>query len=1107
MKGAISMMILSMLILVSLSSLSLGSSPGVAQPVIHGISSGNMTSTELYLGNNYANASSVVMSEFTGLNVTVRNYGYIDGITYPASMSGEVARRVSFLSHFLPITSFSQKTPYSPMVVTDSSSNALNPYTPSQLASYYGFKWDFSHGINGRGLTVAVVDAYGDPAINYDLAVFDNFTGLPSFNLTIEQVGSGTFNSNSSWALETALDVEWVHAMAPMARIILYVSSDASGGLDKALSLAVTQGIANVISVSWGSAESLLSQQEVSSMNSIISSATSSGITIVAASGDQGSNDGTSSPTVNFPASDPNVLSVGGVSLFNGSSGFSESAWGGVNKGVTFGSGGGYSKFFNAPYWQSGIVQGTHRGVPDVAMIANPQTPVVVFMKGNRYNVGGTSLGTPIWGDIIALMDQYNGMRLGNTDPLLYQIYRSTEYSSAFSDITTGTNGKYAAGTGWDPVTGLGTPHVSALVNLSRLVIQGYSSTVLFNGSNDTFSTVSGNITIHYNDAMAGAVGGFYYYLQFFASKYSWVRGGLLLSNGSEILELEADTMRGIVAFKQQIGVVSPGTFTSQITLTINQTYLLVTDGNHREKASLFLPYLGSMFPGAGASAYLPFSDIASPYYANISGIRLAGKSGTVEPAYAYENHWSGFPDPAFNHINIIYVSRGNLSVVPSYNLTYGDIGGGHPNTTIVYTLFLASPLLAIFSLTGSTRATWNVDGTAINGVAYYFRKGGNYNVTATYGTPSVKVSRIVYVPVVKNASISVTSYPSYYRPMATLHYDLYSSFNFTLGNSTVVKVPVYLGDMPIGLNANGYVPISTTINGSMSLNYALSMVPEPVNLRFYVYPDNATIRVGPQSRTINSGYAYFNITPDIYTVTVSHPGFRNLSFSITLFPGKNASYTEVLSPTFRSYLVSGTVRDKGYGIPIPSVKVTSPDAYGSYSSANGTYYIYLTPGSHNLTFTKMGYNSTSVELSVNSNMTLNIRMQAVFLATSYSIKFGFSYPFLFAFLYVSWSYSGPTPSYFVIYYSSNSSMDNANSVSVSASSSYKFITMSDPFSVHYMQIMIYYPNGVIGWSSVVSINPVSVYSILGNAGMFILIVTYIFFTVSFLRKRRRTIQ
>ncbi|EQD57648.1 peptidase S53 propeptide, partial [mine drainage metagenome] len=178
----------------------------------------------------------------------------------------------------------------------------------------------------------------------------------------------------------------------------------------------------------------------------------------------------------------------------------------------------GYSQHFSAPYWQQGVVNGSSRGVPDVAMIASPSTPVYVVMKGNIYDVGGTSLGTPMWAAIVAMMDQFNNRSMGNVNPLLYQIHNSSAYTGSFNQITSGDNGYYSAEPGWNPVTGLGTPHVSNLINCSRQLIQGYYSSVVFNGSGYDSSEISASLSVNYNNSLAPYKGGFYYYLQYFSS-------------------------------------------------------------------------------------------------------------------------------------------------------------------------------------------------------------------------------------------------------------------------------------------------------------------------------------------------------------------------------------------------------------------------------------------------------------------------------------------------------------------------------------------------------------------------------------------------------------
>jgi subtilase family serine protease len=335
-----------------------------------------------------------------------------------------------------------------------SSGTVSGPYTPAQIKTAYGFNLLTQ---TGSGETVAIVDAYDDPNIASDLATFDSQWGLAAANFTkVNQTGGSALPApNASWSVEISLDVEWAHAIAPGANILL-VEANSNSVTDLMTAVQYAAGHANVVSMSWGSGE--FSGQ--TSYDSIFAQYPS--VTFVASSGDSGAASGPE-----WPAISPYVVAVGGTSLTLNSTGTykSESGWSG--------SGGGISKYESQPTYQQGVVtqSTTSRTNPDVAYDANPNTGFYVadsyYQPGYTwYEVGGTSAGAPQWSALIALADQSRGASnpLGEqADAALYALYHTSAYKTDFHDITSGNN-HYAAGTGYDLVTGLGSPVANALV-------------------------------------------------------------------------------------------------------------------------------------------------------------------------------------------------------------------------------------------------------------------------------------------------------------------------------------------------------------------------------------------------------------------------------------------------------------------------------------------------------------------------------------------------------------------------------------------------------------------------------------------------------------------
>jgi hypothetical protein len=331
-------------------------------------------------------------------------------------------------------------------------------YTPQQIAAAYGINQAVlpnGQQATGAGQTIAIVDAYHDPNIQADLAAFNQKFNLAPASLTQVQM-NGVTQVDPNWSAETALDVEWAHAVAPQANILLVEASSTSlADMTSAVKYAASQPGVSAVSMSWGSSEFA---QETANDAVFTTPANHNGVTFVASSGDNGAWFG---PT--WPAVSPNVLAVGGTTLRLTSSGTiaSEKGWGG--------SGGGYSAFENEPTYQQGVQSSGARTSPDVAYNANPNTGYQVYDsvgvkpgQSGWWAVGGTSAGAPQWAGIVALADQARAANhlgsLANGQAAIYNLP-----GSDFHDVTTGFNG-YSAHTGYNLVTGLGSPNVAKVV-------------------------------------------------------------------------------------------------------------------------------------------------------------------------------------------------------------------------------------------------------------------------------------------------------------------------------------------------------------------------------------------------------------------------------------------------------------------------------------------------------------------------------------------------------------------------------------------------------------------------------------------------------------------
>jgi kumamolisin len=267
---------------------------------------------------------------------------------------------------------------------------------------------------------------------------------------------------------EVLLDIEVAGAIAPGAHIVVYFAPNTAQGFQDALTTAIhdTKNKPSVISISWGSAESTWTAQSMTAFDSAAADGAVLGVTVCAASGDNGSSDGETDGGnhVDFPASSPHILACGGTSLKSSGTKISgETVWNdGAQGGAT---GGGYSAQFPLPSWQNGLVKppsGGGRGVPDISGDADPQTGYNILVDGQSIVVGGTSAVAPLWSALIAVLNQKLGRSLGFVQPALYGLASSKK---AFRDITSGSNGAFSAGPGWDACTGLGSPEGQNLLN------------------------------------------------------------------------------------------------------------------------------------------------------------------------------------------------------------------------------------------------------------------------------------------------------------------------------------------------------------------------------------------------------------------------------------------------------------------------------------------------------------------------------------------------------------------------------------------------------------------------------------------------------------------
>jgi subtilase family serine protease len=382
-------------------------------------------------------------------------------------------------------------------------------YSPLQIEKAYDMGPLYRKGLTGAGKTIALVDSYGSPTIASDLATFDQAFGIPappSFKI-IQPAGAvppyNPRNGNMvSWAVETTLDVEYSHAMAPGANILLVETPVAETigvhgfpQIVKAENYIITHHMVDVISQSFAAAEaSFPSAQSILNLRSAYVNADENNVTVVSAAGDWGAtspSDSTESTyytsrAANWPASDPLVTAVGGTQLHLNNAGKRiqpDNVWNDTNLlGSPAAGGGTVSSVFSRPGYQDGVesVVGEHRGIPDISLSAAVDGGILEYWSfpgypPGFYIVGGTSEATPEFAGIVAVADQAAGHDLGLLNPALYALAGAG--APGIVDITTGNNTVsfdqnnktytvpgYVATNGYDLASGLGTVNGADLV-------------------------------------------------------------------------------------------------------------------------------------------------------------------------------------------------------------------------------------------------------------------------------------------------------------------------------------------------------------------------------------------------------------------------------------------------------------------------------------------------------------------------------------------------------------------------------------------------------------------------------------------------------------------
>lgn len=340
--------------------------------------------------------------------------------------------------------------------------NGSNGWLATGVAK--AFDYPVQHGCNGAGETVAVEI---DTPINVsDVQGYLSAAGVTQTGSITNVAVDGGGNASSSDYTETALDVETISGLAPGANIRVYNFPDLSSqSIEDGYNQTVSDDIASVVNSSFGGCETS-DTSFTNTTNTIAEQAAAKGITFAASSGDSGSDEcgtGNNPPAPSSPASDPYFVAVGAVNFTDNSAGALTSITSGSDSSNGFLSGGGVSTIFPLPTYQQGIagVVTSGRNNPDISL---PGVGVMVFANGSQQEVDGTSWSSPEFTAFLAEVNELNNTHVGFVNPDLYSVLSASGYTD-YTDVTTGNNGAYSAGPGYDLVTGIGAPKGWALAN------------------------------------------------------------------------------------------------------------------------------------------------------------------------------------------------------------------------------------------------------------------------------------------------------------------------------------------------------------------------------------------------------------------------------------------------------------------------------------------------------------------------------------------------------------------------------------------------------------------------------------------------------------------
>ncbi|MGP6220516.1 S8 family serine peptidase [Caldiplasma sukawensis] len=964
-------------------------------------------------------------------------------------------------------------------------SYSVSPYNVSQIRSAYNLSGFYNLGYCGQGETIAIVDAYGDLYLNYDISNFDSTNGLPAPEMNVIYPFGKPTEYNSSWGIETSTDVEWFHSIAPLAKIDLVIApTDSVNALQASVNYTVENlsGI-DEISMSWGVPECCLTPSLLKEYGNVFKLAAAKGISVFAASGDSGAMDGVKTLSVNFPASDPYLTAVGGTTLnFNGKN-YTQSGWDN--------SGGGFSTVFSAPSYQKQLkyFNSTSRGVPDISAIANPQDGVIVFANNCEYLIGGTSLATPISAGIFALISERSGRRLGFLDPLLYNISESSFYGKAIIPAYPGFNGYYTATDSWNPVTGLGTINAGyfyiVLMKMNILYGRGVSYGII-SAENISFHTV-----IHLG---SGITGNNSVFSGIFVGYKENILAGVLAENGKSFEYVKF----GDQEFKN---LSTSQIFNTEICV---KNFTFHVNINSMSFTTQFYPQeyyglpVGIIYAGRGEISYptdLPFTNFTSIEYSNISG----GAPG----AFYILNFTSGdlgdigTPEISEGYVNFTYSYNSSLINESNFSAPYSYL---LQNREVPLYISLNYPMCL------ETSSGINIQGMK-NEIMEYSGNTSLLKIEDSAGTINIDVS-----------------VPEYFKTLAETYYPAssYADYNFSLivdGISGVIisnctPLSAEYSYYNISMSSEGFY--TTTYSGHFNMKSPLILNAAERNSSVVVYssPSESSIRLGSlilQNRS--SGVTEFNVTPAHYSVGACATYFNTFKGNLSLFPGTNYSFISVLKGDYNGGYLSGYIFNSkfysfsGQQVPVDGVNISFNASVYMHTLPDGYFKIFLPYGNDKLTISASDFITETLSVNIiKNNTTDNIYLTpslSSITTSQYYVNIVRALPLMFFFSFVSWytNVQGKIQ-YFLVYVKSSGS-SSWTTLRASGDSRSIFLFGIYPSVDYEVKVEAVLSSNLTLNSSVVNINYNGATAVLLNSFIYIGIFVIAFSAFSFYRVRK----